>query len=92
MTVILSATAAADQLLALYGYLESECSPEARRHFQQKLNRSIKAIKLMPFAFPKSNSFPDCRKCVVSPRTSVIYRAQKEVIEVVPVLDNRQSR
>lgn len=90
MKVILSA-AASDQLLALFEYLERDWSPETRRAFQQKLDRHIKAIKLMSLTFPKSSIFPDCRKCVVSPQTSLIYRVKYDVIEVIAILDNRQQ-
>lgn len=90
MKVILSATAS-DQLQSLFDYLEHNWSPEVRRQFQRKLDLKIKTIKLLPLAFPKSNLFPDCHKCVVSPQTSVIYRLKIDVIEVVVVLDNRQK-
>ncbi|HFA49631.1 MAG TPA: type II toxin-antitoxin system RelE/ParE family toxin [Bacteroidetes bacterium] len=91
MTILLSQKAS-DQLAQLFEYLENKYSPAVRRKFQKRLDRFIAAIKLLPHGFPLSEIFPGCRKCVVSPQTSLIYRIEKEVIEIVAVIDNRQDR
>ncbi|MBL7797745.1 MAG: type II toxin-antitoxin system RelE/ParE family toxin [Saprospiraceae bacterium] len=90
MTVILSAKAAR-QLEALLDYLETEWSPQSRRSFQNRLNRFIKILKTVPHGFPESERFPGCRKCVVTPQTSLVYRAQGNLIEIVSLIDNRQQ-
>ena len=89
MNVVLSSKAST-QLLDLLHFLESNWSPGVRRRFQKRLDRFIAAIKLLPESFPFSQVFPGCHKCVVSPQTSLIYRARGGVIEIVAILDNRQ--
>ncbi len=88
MKVILSAKAS-QQLLELFDYLEKSFSAEVRRKFQKRFDRYVQAIKLVPLGFPISSIFDGCRKCVVSRQTSIIYRLQNEVIEIVAILDNR---
>lgn len=89
MTVILSAKASR-QLENLFDYLEINWSPIGRHKFQQRLDRFIQVIKAMPRSFPESATFPNCRKCVISPQTSLYYRFEGEIIEIVAVQDNRQ--
>lgn len=90
MTVILSPEAS-DQLIRLFEYLENEWSAEARSKFQQRFYRFVHTIKLMPRAFPASNTFPGCRKCVISKQTSVYYRIleQESTIQIITIWDNR---
>jgi len=90
MKVVLSAKATR-QLEALLNYLEAQWSPKVRRAFQKRLDRYIKVIKKAPYAFPASKIFPDCRKCVVSPQTSLYYRVKNDVIQIIAVQDNRQE-
>ncbi len=90
MKVILSAKASA-QLTALFDSLETHWSVASRQKFQKKLDRSMNAMKAFPKAFPASEMLPGCRKCVVTPQTSLIYRIRVDVIEIVALLDNRQE-
>jgi plasmid stabilization system protein ParE len=90
MKVVLSAKATR-QLEVLLNYFETEWSPKTRRAFQKRLNRFIRVIKKTPNAFPASKIFPDCRKCVVSPQTSLYDRVVNEVIQIIAVRDNRQQ-
>ncbi len=90
MTVILSAKASR-QLEELLDYLETEWSPESRRKFQRRLNRFVQVLKTVPNGFPVSQKYPDCRKCVVTPQTSLVYRVNGDVIKIIAVLDNRQK-
>lgn len=90
MTIALSAKASR-QLEELLDYLETEWSPQTRRTFQNRLNRFVTILKTIPRGFPESAKFPGCRKCVVTPQTSIIYRINGSVIEVVAFLDNRQA-
>ncbi len=90
MTIFLSQKALR-QLENLLDYLETEWSPKVRRDFQKKLDRSIRAIKMMPAAFPPSEIFPNFRKCVVTPQVSLIYRVLADSIEVAVIFDNRSG-
>jgi plasmid stabilization system protein ParE len=90
MTVILSAKASR-QLETLLDYLETEWSAQSRRKFQRRLNRFVQILKTMPNGFPVSQKYPGCRKCVVTSQTSLIYKINGDVIEIVTVLANRQT-
>jgi len=90
MTVILSAKASR-QLEVLLDYLETKWSSRLRRIFQRRLNLSIQALKVIPQGFPESVRFPGYRKCVVTPQTSLIYRLNGDIIEIVTILYARQE-
>jgi plasmid stabilization system protein ParE len=90
MPVILSAQAS-KQLEELLDYLETEWSAASRRIFQKKLDVFIEAIKQMPYAFPASRLYHNCRKCVITPQTSLYYRVKGDIIEIIAVLDNRRN-
>ena len=90
VVVVLSAKASR-QLELLLEYLETEWSPESRRKFQRRLNRFVQILKTVPNGFPISQKYPDCRKCVVTPQTSLVYRVNGDFIEIVAILDNRQG-
>lgn len=90
MNIILSAKAS-HQLEKLLDYLEVEFSVITRRKFQKRLDRFIKVIKLAPQAFPASEVFVNCRKCVVTRQTSIYYRISDDVIEIIAVQANRQQ-
>ncbi|MDO8366018.1 MAG: type II toxin-antitoxin system RelE/ParE family toxin [Saprospiraceae bacterium] len=82
---------AAEQLAELLDYLEIEWSMKVRDNFLLKLESTVEVIAAFPFAYPSSESYPDFRRCVVTPQTSLYYQIQPEEIEVVAVLDNRRD-
>ncbi len=82
---------AAEQLAELLDYLEIEWSMKVRDNFLMKLESTVEVIAAFPFAYPSSESFPDFRRCVVTPQTSLYYQIQPDEIEVVAVLDNRKD-
>jgi plasmid stabilization system protein ParE len=82
---------ASNQLDDLFYFLENKWSSKTRWDFQEKLTRSIKAIKMMPKAFPKSDFYPNCRKCVVTQQITLIYEIEKETIVILVVFDNRSD-
>lgn len=90
MKVVLSAKAC-KQLETLLEYLELKWSAQTRRKFQKRLDFFIKAIKAMPNSFPESTIFPNCRKCVVTPQTSIFYTVSEDMITILSISDNRQT-
>ena len=82
---------AADQLTELVDYLEIEWSIKVRENFLLKLESAVEVIAAFPFAYPSSESYPDFRRCVVTPQTSLYYQIQTDEIEVVAVFDNRRD-
>jgi len=75
----------------LLDYLEIEWSLKVRDNFLLKLESTVEVIAAFPFAYPSSESYPDFRRCVVTPQTSLYYQIQPDEIEVVAVLDNRRD-
>ncbi|MFM9949432.1 MAG: type II toxin-antitoxin system RelE/ParE family toxin [Saprospiraceae bacterium] len=90
MKVILSAKAC-KQLENLLDYLETNWSATTRRKFQKRFDFFISAIKTLPYSFPESKVFPNCRKCVITPQTSVYYLVEDHIIKIISVQDNRQN-
>ena len=65
--------------------------PIFKYYLGSPLERAVEVIAAFPFAYPSSESYPDFRRCVVTPQTSLYYQIQPEEIEVVAVLDNRRD-
>ncbi len=82
---------AAEHLTELVDYLEIEWSTKVRDNFLLKLERAVEVIAAFPFAYPSSESYPDFRRCVVTPQTSLYYQIQPDEIEVVAIFDNRRD-
>lgn len=82
---------AAEQLAELIDYLELEWSPRVRDNFLLKIESAVEVIAAFPLSYPFSESFPDFRRCVVTPQTSLYYQIQSDEIEVVAILDNRRD-
>lgn len=64
---------AAEQLTELVDYLKFEWSPKVRDNFLLKIESAVEVIAAFPFAYPFSESFPDFRRCIVTPQTSLYY-------------------
>lgn len=45
-----------------------------------------------PNDYQRSELYPGCRRAVIHPNVSVVYRVNKDLIEVVTVYDNRSGR
>jgi plasmid stabilization system protein ParE len=72
----------------LLEYLVSEWSIKSKETFLTKFRKSINKISIQPKSCPSSNGV---YKCVVMKQASFYYRIQKDEIEVVTVIDNRQN-
>jgi plasmid stabilization system protein ParE len=82
---------AAEQLEELADYLELEWSSKVRDNFLLKIESAVEIIAALPFAYPASELFPEFRRCVVTPQTSLYYQLQPDEIEIVAILDNRRD-
>ncbi|MEO6759643.1 MAG: type II toxin-antitoxin system RelE/ParE family toxin, partial [Saprospiraceae bacterium] len=67
---------AAGQLEELADYLELEWSPRVRDNFLLKIESAVEVIAAFPLSYPPSDSFPEFRRCVVTPQTSLYYQIQ----------------
>ena len=79
------------KLRNLLEYLESKWSVRIREKFISKLDGSIEQICMFPESCLESENFPGIRKCVVTRQTSLYYRINEGVIEVITLIDNRQD-
>ena len=92
MNVVLSPTAG-EQLHQIINYLEQRWSTKVRDNFIHKLERTMDAIALMPYAYPVSKKLPGIHKAVITPQTIAYYRIDKtrNEVEIIAVVDARQQ-
>jgi len=91
MTVRLSEEAA-EQLDDILNYLEERWSVRTRNNFIDKLERSFDSISTFPTGYPRSEKYPDLRKCVINPQTIAFYRVRANYIEIVSIINASQNK
>ena len=79
------------KLSSLLEYIEHKWTTKERDEFLEKILNSVKRVATHPESSPKSDTFPNLFKCVVSKHTSFFYRFNSEDLEVITVFDNRQD-
>ncbi len=84
---------AAEQIREILNYLENTWSKQVSDDFLEKLQKAMDQIGLFPSSFPKSESFPAIRKCLITRHTSAYYRIDeiRKEVEILAILDNRQN-
>lgn len=88
--VVISKTAE-KKLDKLFEYLIQEWSITVKKQFVEKLDSSIEIIKTKPEIFPESKKGKGLRKCVITKQTTLYYRYNSEIINVVTIFDTRQN-
>jgi len=91
MTVRLSEEAA-EQLEQILNYLEKKWSVRTRNNFIEKLERSFESISTLPTSYPKSEKYPDLRKCVITPQAVAFYHIRASPIEIVSIINANQNK
>lgn len=71
-------------------YLKKEWNQTVAEKFLISFEFLITQIKHNPKLFPFLNPKLNLRKCVISKHNSIIYRENKEIIEIVRIFDTRQ--
>jgi len=79
------------KLSLLLKYIEHKWTTKERDEFLEKILNSVKRVATHPESSPKSDTFPNLFKCVVSKHTSFFYRFNSEDLEIITVFDNRQD-
>ena len=72
-------------------YLYSEWGETITTKVIQEIDHTIVRIKNSPEQFPVFRKERNIRRCVASPQTSIYFRVNKDVIEIMSVFDNRQN-
>lgn len=79
------------KLSLLLDYVEQEWSKKERDELLEKILNSFLRVAAYPESSPKSQSFTDLHKCVLSKHTSYFYRFNSDELEIITVFDNRQN-
>ncbi|MBP3193474.1 type II toxin-antitoxin system RelE/ParE family toxin [Natronogracilivirga saccharolytica] len=79
------------KLSLLLEFIEQQWAKKERDEFLQKVLNAFKRVATHPESCPKSDTFPNLFKCVVSKQTSFFYRFNSEELEIITVFDNRQD-
>lgn len=79
------------KLELLLEHLEFERSKNSRDKFLAKIVRTFKQISIKPKSCRESELFPNLYKCIVTKQTSFYYRIRSTEIEIITIIDNRQS-
>jgi plasmid stabilization system protein ParE len=82
---------AAIKLENLLNFLEKEWSIKVKNDFILKLNRTLSNIQQFPESFPESLSKKGLRKCVITKQPTIIYKNNRNTINIVTFFDNRQN-
>jgi len=61
------------------------------KDFEHKVESLLSKIKTHRKLCPASYKKPGLRKCVISPQTSLVYRINDDIIELVAFIDNRSQ-
>ena len=78
------------EIIAISEYIEYKWSIRSKDKFLELLNKNINLIKSNPNLFQVSN-YANIHRCVVSKQTSVYFKFNSELIQIVSVFDLRQN-
>ncbi len=73
----------------VYNYLLEKWTAREANNFLDLLIRFEKRVASFPEMYPASERFKGCRKAVIHPHISVIYKVQRGVVYVATLIDNR---
>jgi len=57
----------------------------------EKVERIISQIRKTPEMFVQSIKGKDIRKCVINKQTSLFYRINGQIIEIITIISNKQN-
>lgn len=75
----------------LITYLYNEWGEEIALRIQEQIDKAVIRIQQSPEHFPVFSKRKNIRRCVLSPQTSIFFRAHKQDILIISIFDNRQS-
>lgn len=77
-----------DQLL---DYLIEEWGKEITIRVSLEIDQTISRIQNSPENFPVFLKSKKIRRCVASPQTSIYFKVNKNIVEIISLFDNRQD-
>lgn len=83
---------ALDQVDLIKEYIRVHWREKEMKTFLKLLKEFEALVKRYPNGYQRSEKYPNCRRAVIHPNVSVIYRVLDKEIEVVTVYDNRSAR
>jgi plasmid stabilization system protein ParE len=84
-------TRALTEYRKLVEYLLDEWNAEIAAKVTNELDQAVNRIQTSPEQFPFQVKARNIRRCVMSPQTSIFFKATKTSIEVISLFDNRQD-
>ncbi len=83
---------AMEQVDATKAFIWQQWTEKEVEAFLDLLQRFEELVKRFPNGYERSRIYPGCRRAVIHPNVSVVYRVTGNDIEVVTVYDNRSAR
>jgi plasmid stabilization system protein ParE len=80
---------AEERIESVYNYLLEKWTEKEANNFLDLLIRFERRVSRFPEMYPQSEIFKGCRKAVIHPHISAIYKVQKGIIYVATLIDNR---
>ena len=77
----------------IFNYLEIMWTKREISNFARKLESDLQIIADCPDAFPYYDKIKNIRRCVLSPQTTIYYRAvpPENKVVIITLFDNRQN-
>jgi len=79
------------ELDSLQDYLYEEWGEKISQRVINEIFKTIARIQNSPEQFPLIKKRKKIHRCVASPQTSIFFKVEKEVIEILSIFDNRQD-
>lgn len=83
---------ASEQAEAIKAFVREQWSEREVQAFLDLLSSFEQLVERFPNGYPASTLYPGCRRAVIHPNVSVVYRVTGRLIEVVTLYDNRSER
>ena len=81
------------ELTEILEYIVAKFGKSAANQFMGTFSSKIDSIANFPEQFPKTDKFPDARKCILNNRYAIYYRIHPEgQVEILSLRDARSSR
>lgn len=84
--------AAKESYAAILKYLVDNFPVETALKTDDKVEQLLNLLEQNRHLCPPSSSFPELRRCVVTPYLSVVYRLNENDIELIVFVDNRTDQ
>ena len=84
-------TRAQSQFIRIGEFIAGKWGVKAAIGFQNQLHEYLAVIEFMPTAFPEIAGKSNWRRCVVTKRTVMFYRIEKQTVIIAGIYDTRMN-